>query len=92
MYKKVSKIGIFLTALYWLYVIGLFIYAYTCSDWFCQLKIFYATFPWEIPGEAASDEFWLLFIPLFLLNSAILYILGHIVKIILKKIKISDSN
>lgn len=76
--KYFSKLGISLVSLYWLFAIGVFIYAKTCSGMFCGLAIVLPVMPWPIIEftDRLMKDTLVTYIVLLVVNSLIFYSFG----------------
>ncbi len=83
-----SKIGIIFVSLYLIVTIIMLIYSYLCSGMYCGLVVLLPIMPWPLVFERfISDSFFVFFI-LVALNSIILYYLGWLVSLMLRKINL----
>ncbi len=83
-----SKNGITFVSLYLIVAIIMLIYSYLCSGMYCGLVVLLPIMPWPFVFERfISDSFFIFFI-LVALNSIILYYLGWLISLFLRKINL----
>ena len=88
---KTSKIGIVLSATYLAVAIGIWIYAQSCDGWFCGLITLYPSFPWMLFYVDLVENIPIIYFLSVVINSALIYILGLLLSLLIRKIKSSRS-
>ena len=77
--KTRLRIWLGFTAVYALFTVWSYYYAFTCHEMFCRVMILFPGMPWSMLLLSREFNVWLVFAPLgVLLNTAILYLLLRI--------------
>ena len=84
---KKSKIGIALVSLYIPTTIGLWVYMRTCTGFLCGLELMFSMIPWVLILENYVEFTNSVIFIILIINSFILYGLGWLISLLIKKIK-----
>jgi len=88
---KKTKIGVVLTSFYLIFSVGIWIYAQACSGMYCGLVLVLPTMPWVFLLEGVIKDSIFVFFILVILNSAIIYSIGLLISLLIRRIKSSRS-
>lgn len=91
MFKNKSKIGLSLVAIYIIVAISSIIYSNICSEVYCNFSIIIPAWPWILLLQDYFESNWFIYGLIVLLNIAIVYYIGALITLLIKKIKSSQS-